>query len=36
MNGMINMTLNGLAVSVEKGMTILEAAKFYGFPIPTL
>lgn len=36
MNGMITMTLNGLTVSVEPGITILEAAQFYGFPIPTL
>ena len=28
---MINMTLNGLEVSVEEGTTLLEAAKFYGF-----
>jgi NADH dehydrogenase/NADH:ubiquinone oxidoreductase subunit G len=33
---MINVTINGLAVSVEKGTTILEAAKFLGFPIPKL
>lgn len=33
---MINLTLNGLHISVENGTTILEAAKFYGFPIPTL
>jgi coenzyme F420 hydrogenase subunit beta len=33
---MINLTLNGLKVSVEDGSTILEAARFYGFPIPTL
>ncbi len=33
---MINLTINGLKVSVEKGTTILEAAKFLGFPIPTL
>jgi len=33
---MINLTLNGLHISVEKGTTVLEAAKFYGFPIPTL
>ena len=33
---MINMTLNGLEVSVEEGTTLLEAAQFYGFPIPTL
>jgi len=33
---MISFTLNGLNVSVEEGTTLLEAAKFYGFPIPTL
>jgi bidirectional [NiFe] hydrogenase diaphorase subunit len=33
---MINLTINGLLVSVEKGTTLLEAAKFLGFPIPTL
>jgi len=33
---MINLTLNGLKVSVEEGTTLLEAAQFYGFPIPTL
>ncbi len=33
---MINMKLNGLGVTVEEGMTILEVANFYGFPIPTL
>ncbi len=33
---MIEMTLNGLKVQVEEGSTILEAAEFYGFPIPTL
>jgi len=33
---MVNLTINGLDVSVEEGTTILEAAKFYGFPIPTL
>jgi len=33
---MINFTLNGLEVSVEEGTTLLEAARFYGFPIPTL
>jgi bidirectional [NiFe] hydrogenase diaphorase subunit len=33
---MINFTINGLDVSVEKGTTILEAARFLGFPIPTL
>jgi NADH dehydrogenase/NADH:ubiquinone oxidoreductase subunit G len=33
---MVNFILNGLNVSVEEGSTILEAARFYGFPIPTL
>ncbi len=33
---MIQLTINGLKVSVEEGMTLLEAAKFLGFPIPTL
>ncbi|HSR12537.1 MAG TPA: 2Fe-2S iron-sulfur cluster-binding protein, partial [Thermodesulfobacteriota bacterium] len=33
---MINLRINGLNVSVEKGDTLLEAARFLGFPIPTL
>ena len=33
---MISLTINGLPVSVEKGSTLLEAATFFGFPIPTL
>jgi NADH dehydrogenase/NADH:ubiquinone oxidoreductase subunit G len=33
---MITLKINGLDVSVEKGTTILEAAEFIGFPIPTL
>lgn len=33
---MVNLKLNGLIVSVEEGTTILEAAQFMGFPIPTL
>jgi len=33
---MINLIINGLQVSVEKGTTLLEAATFLGFPIPTL
>lgn len=33
---MITIKMNGLDVSVEKGTTLLEAAQFYGFPIPTL
>jgi coenzyme F420 hydrogenase subunit beta len=32
----IRLSINGLEVSVENGTTILEAAKFLGFPIPTL
>lgn len=33
---MIKLTINGLEVSVEDGSTLLDAAKFLGFPIPTL
>lgn len=33
---MISLTINRLPVSVEKGTTLLEAAQFLGFPIPTL
>ncbi|MBU0743158.1 (2Fe-2S)-binding protein [bacterium] len=33
---MINLTINGLAAQVEEGMTLLDAAGFLGFPIPTL
>jgi bidirectional [NiFe] hydrogenase diaphorase subunit len=33
---MITVTINGLDVRVEEGSTILEAARFLGFPIPTL
>ncbi|TSA25536.1 MAG: hypothetical protein D4R67_09790 [Bacteroidetes bacterium] len=33
---MITLKINGLEVRVEKGTTLLEAAKFLGFPIPTL
>ncbi len=33
---MINLTINGVPVSVEDGSTLLEAAQFLGFPIPTL
>ena len=32
---MINLKINGLPVSVEEGTTLLEAARFLGFPIPT-
>ncbi len=33
---MINLKINGVKVAVEEGSTILEAARFLGFPIPTL
>jgi bidirectional [NiFe] hydrogenase diaphorase subunit len=33
---MITLKVNGLEVTVQKGMTLLEAAQFVGFPIPTL
>jgi NADH dehydrogenase/NADH:ubiquinone oxidoreductase subunit G len=33
---MITLRINGLKVSVEAGATVLEAAQFLGFPIPTL
>jgi NADH dehydrogenase/NADH:ubiquinone oxidoreductase subunit G len=33
---MINLTINGLDVQVFEGSTVLEAARFLGFPIPTL
>lgn len=33
---MITMNINGADVKVEKGTTLLEAAQFLGFPIPTL
>ena len=33
---MIHLKINGLGVSVEEGTTLLEAAKFLGFPVPTL
>jgi len=33
---MVTLTINGLPVSVEEGSTLLEAARFLGFPIPTL
>ena len=33
---MISLKINGLDVKLEKGTTILEAAEFLGFPIPTL
>ena len=33
---MISIKINGLPTSVEDGTTLLEAAQFLGFPIPTL
>ncbi len=33
---MIDLTINGLHIAVEKGTTLLETAQFLGFPIPTL
>src|SRR5512138_1030937 len=33
---MINLTINGLPVAVEDGSTVLDAARFLGFPIPAL
>jgi len=33
---MITLRINGLDVSAEKGTTLLEAARFLGFAIPTL
>jgi bidirectional [NiFe] hydrogenase diaphorase subunit len=33
---MIQLAINGLPVEVEQGTTLLEAARFLGFPIPTL
>ena len=33
---MIGLKINGLPASVEEGSTLLEAAQFLGFPIPTL
>ena len=33
---MITLKINGLDVQVEEGTTVLEAARFLGFPIPTL
>ncbi len=33
---MITLSINGVDTSVERGTTILEAARFLGFPVPTL
>ncbi len=31
-----SLTINGLPITVDRGTTLLEAARFLGFPIPTL
>ncbi len=36
MRPMVKVIINGLPVSVEEGTTLLEAARFMGFPVPTL
>ncbi|MHC4661216.1 MAG: 2Fe-2S iron-sulfur cluster-binding protein [Planctomycetota bacterium] len=33
---MVTLKINGIQVSLEEGTTLLEAARFLGFPIPTL
>jgi NADH dehydrogenase/NADH:ubiquinone oxidoreductase subunit G len=33
---MINLTINGVPISVEDGSTLLEAARLLGFSVPTL
>jgi bidirectional [NiFe] hydrogenase diaphorase subunit len=33
---MINLKINGINVSVDRGTTLLEASEFLGLPIPTL
>lgn len=33
---MVSLTVNGVEVEMEPGTTLLEAAQFLGFPIPTL
>ena len=33
---MINLKINGIAVSVPKGSTVLDAARLAGVEIPTL
>lgn len=33
---MITLKINGIELSIDKGTTLLEAANFLGFPIPTL
>ena len=36
MENMVNLKINGIAVSVPKGSTILDAARKTGIEIPTL
>ncbi len=33
---MVQLTINGVGLEIERGTTLLEAAKFLGFPIPAL
>ena len=33
---MLNVKINGISVSVPKGSTVLDAARFAGIEIPTL
>lgn len=33
---MIHLTIDGLNISVEQGATLLDAARLYGIPIPTI
>lgn len=33
---MIALRINGVQVSIEEGVTLLDAARFLGFPVPTL
>ncbi len=33
---MIDLKINGIPVSIDSGLTILEVANFFGIPIPTL
>ena len=35
-NAVPTLTINGIEVEVERGTTVLEAARFLGIPIPTL
>ena len=33
---MVNVTINGIAIQVEEGTSILEATRIIGMPVPTL